>query len=192
MAEIVLASQQVSKSAVGEEAGSGKRGSKGAQKQDKERKPRKKKVKGYGMDLLRTAAERRMAESSQELAEALVAKAIAGRIDSVKVLMKLAEEEKDRMEEVRENSPEMTELLFGSTTRIGQVWDGTRWKRIRKGKTVEGEPEPKEMGLREGIQQAMIDNGECRAEDFEDEKISDWGPLPGRGLLGDGRGEDRE
>jgi hypothetical protein len=38
----------------------------------------------------------------------------------------------------------------------------------------------------------MIDNGECRAEDFEDEKIPDWGPLPGRGLLGDGRGEDRE
>ena len=36
----------------------------------KETKPRKKKVKGYGVDLLRAAAERRMAESSEELAEA--------------------------------------------------------------------------------------------------------------------------
>ncbi len=35
----------------------------------KETKPRRKKVKGYGVDLLRTAAERRMAESSEELAE---------------------------------------------------------------------------------------------------------------------------
>jgi hypothetical protein len=158
----------------------------------KETKPRKRKVKGYGVDLLRAAAERRMAESSNELAEAMVTKALAGRMDNVKMLMKLAEDEKVRREEVRkEGAPGLAEMFIGSTTRIGQVWDGTRWKRVRKGRTVEGEPEPEPMSLRQGIQQAMVDSGKYTEEDFNEEKeeIPDCeAPFPSPGLLyGGGR-----
>ena len=137
---------------------------------------------------MRTAAERRMAESSEELAEAMVSKALTGRMDNVRMLMKLAEEEKVRREEARqEEGPSFADMLFGSTTRIGQVWDGTRWKRVRKGKTVEGEPEPEVMSLNMCIREAMIDSGKYTEEDFNEEKeeeIPDCeAPFPGPGLL---------
>jgi hypothetical protein len=196
MAEIVLVGGK------GSQKGSGVRGVRKAVRRGgrgraaKETKPRKRKVKGYGVDLLRTAAERRMAESSEELAEAMVSKALAGRMDNVKMLMKLGEEEKVRRQEaIDEEGPGFADMLFGSTTRIGQVWDGTRWKRVRKGKTVEGEPEPEEMSLRMGIHQAMIDSGKYKEEDFEEkeEEIPDCeAPFPSPGLLGDGREEGGE
>jgi hypothetical protein len=174
----------------------GRRSSKPASRRGGERKTRKRKVKGYGVDLLRAAAERRMAESSVELAETLVAKALEGKMDSVKMLMKLGEEEKVRREEAGgDEGPSFADMLFGSTTRIGQVWDGTRWKRIRKGKTVEGEPEPDPMTLEMGIRQAMIDSGKCKEEDFKEEKeeIPDCeAPFPSPGLFGDGRGDGGE
>ena len=84
-----------------------------------------------------------MAESSEELAEAMIAKALEGRVDNVKMLMKLGEEEKERRLEIRDGeAPMLADIIVGSKMRVGQVWDGTRWKRVRKGKTVEGGPEP--------------------------------------------------
>ncbi len=158
----------------------------------KETKPRRKKVKGYGVDLLRTAAERRMAESSEELAEAMISKALEGRMDNVKMLMKLGEEEKERRLEVRDGeAPGLADIIVGSTMRVGQVWDGTRWKRVRKGKTVEGGPEPERMSLDMCIREAMIDSGKYKEEDFkeEEEEIPDCeAPFPSPGLLyGGGR-----
>jgi hypothetical protein len=102
------------------------------------RKPRKRKVKGHGVDRLRAAAERRVAESSEALAELLMKKALEGKLDSVKMLMKLAEEEKVRKEQViEEDAPCLVDALIGSTARIGQVWDGERWKRLRKNRILE-------------------------------------------------------
>jgi len=159
----------------------------------KERKPRKRTVKGHGVDLLRTAVERRMAESSEELAEAMIAKALTGRMDNVKMMVKLGKEEKRRRLKVRKKeSPLLADIIVGSKERIGQVWDGTRWKRVRKGKTVEGVPEPGPMSLRRCVQEAMIDRGMCTEEDFKEEekKIPKReAPVPSPGLMGDGRGE---
>ena len=76
-----------------------RRGGKSGRQRASKGKTRKGKVKGYGVDRLRTAAERRMAENSEELAESLMSKAIAGKLESVKILLKLAEEEKARREE---------------------------------------------------------------------------------------------
>jgi hypothetical protein len=174
----------------------GKRKAKRRRGAASETKPRKRKVKGYGVDLLRAAAERRMAESSEELAEAMVSKALAGRMDNVKMLMKLGEEEKERRQEaINEEEPSFGDLLYGSTFRIGQVWDGTRWKRLRKGKIVEGWPEPPEMSLGMQILTSQMSDGVVSAADFDEEKkeIPDCkAPVPDPGLLGDGRGEGGE
>src|ERR1022692_4871670 len=113
----------------------GKRGRRGAAK---EVKTRKRKVKGYGVDRLRTAAERRMAESSEDLAESLLTKALQGKLESVKILMKLAEEEKARKEEQRvEDTPGLADLLVGSVVKIGQMWDGHKWRRVAKSRILE-------------------------------------------------------
>jgi hypothetical protein len=55
----------------------------------------------------------------------------------VKILMKLAEEEKARREEEREEeAPGIADFLIGSVARIGEVWDGQQWKKLAKGMTL--------------------------------------------------------
>jgi len=118
----------------------GQRGSKSVRRggQVSGGKTRKRRVKGYGVDRLRTAAERRMAESSEELAKTLMDKALAGKLESVKILMKLAEEEKARREEEREeDTPRLSDLLVGSVVKVGQMWDGHRWRRVAKSRILE-------------------------------------------------------
>jgi hypothetical protein len=116
----------------------GQRVSKRVGEPGKEGKTRKSKVKGYGVDRLRTAVERRMAGSSEALAESLMSKAIAGKLESVKILMKLAEEEKARKEEEREeDTPRLSNLLVGSVEKIGQMWDGHKWRRVAKSRILE-------------------------------------------------------
>jgi hypothetical protein len=98
----------------------------------------KRKLKGNGADLLRTASERRLAESSEELAQLLVAKAMEGKLESVKMLIKMAEEEKVKKEKQNEDEgPTLNEMLWGSNVRIGQVWDGRQWRRLPKTKVLE-------------------------------------------------------
>lgn len=116
----------------------GQRVSKSASQRVSGVKPRKGKVKGYGVDRLRTAAERRMAESSEALAKTLIDNALKGRLESVKVLMKLAEEEKVRRENEREeDTPRLSNLLVGSVEKIGQMWDGHGWRRVAKSRILE-------------------------------------------------------
>jgi hypothetical protein len=101
-------------------------------------KARERKVKGYGVDRLRTATERRMAESSEALARTLMDNALKGKLESVKILMKLAEEEKARREEEREeDTPRLSDLLVGSVVKVGQMWDGHRWRRVAKSRILE-------------------------------------------------------
>jgi hypothetical protein len=119
----------------------GQRGSKSVRRggQVSGGKTRKRRVKGYGVDRLRTAAERRMAESSEELAKTLMDKALAGKLESVKIRMKLAEEEKARKEEEREeDAPGLADLLVGSVVKVGQMWDGHHWRRVAPSRILGG------------------------------------------------------
>jgi hypothetical protein len=122
---------------VGKASEKEKRGRRGAAAK-KGKTNRKRKVKGNGSDLLRTASERCLAESSAELAALLMTKAMEGKFESVKLLIKMAEEEKGKKSErIREEEPSLSEILMGSKVRIGQVWDGLRWKRLSKKKILE-------------------------------------------------------
>jgi hypothetical protein len=115
-----------------------RRDSKRAGEPGKEGKTRKRRVKGYGVDRLRTAAERRMAGSSEALANTLMDNALKGKLESVKILMKLAEEEKARKEEERvEDTPGLADLLVGSVVKVGQMWDGHEWRRVAKSRILE-------------------------------------------------------
>jgi hypothetical protein len=101
-----------------------------------------KKVEGYGVDLLRLAAERKVADSSEELAGVLLSKAMEGKLDSVKMLMKLAEEEKARKE--AEEGHGLDNPFFKSLgmeraqPEIGDVWIGDGWKNQETGVVVHG------------------------------------------------------
>ena len=95
-------------------------------------RPRKKKLEGYGADLLRMAAERRVAGSSEDLADLLLQKAMEGKLESVKMLMKFAEEEKARKEEVRrESEPGLFEML-GYRDRGAGDWRCVGGKRLEE------------------------------------------------------------
>jgi hypothetical protein len=122
---------------IGKTSAEGKRSGRGTAAK-KGKTTRKKKVKGNGSDLLRTAAERCLAESSAELAALLMTKAMEGKFESVKLLIKMAEEEKGKKSErIREEEPSLQDMLIGSKVKIGQVWDGLRWKRLPKKKILE-------------------------------------------------------
>jgi hypothetical protein len=122
---------------VGKTTAKGKRKRRGVAAKKGRAKP-KRKVKGNGSDLLRTASERCLAEGSQELAELLMTKAMEGKFESVKMLIKMAEEEKGKKAEaIREEEPSFKDMLIGSKVKIGQVWDGYRWKRLSKKKILE-------------------------------------------------------
>ena len=65
-------------------------------------------------------------------------KAMEGKFESVKLLIKMAEEEKGKKSErIREEEPSLKDMLIGSNVKIGQVWDGYRWKRLSKKKILE-------------------------------------------------------
>jgi hypothetical protein len=122
---------------IGKTSAKAKRGRRGAATKMGKTK-RKRKVKGNGSDLLRTASERCVAESSEELAKLLMTKAMEGKLESVKMLIKMAEEEKVKKEKRNEEEgPTLNEMLWGSNVRIGQVWDGRQWKRLPKTKILE-------------------------------------------------------
>jgi hypothetical protein len=98
-------------------------------------------VKGYGADRLRTAAERRVAESSEELAGLLMTKAMEGKLESVKILMKLAEEEKvKKVAAAEEEMPGIMEKMgfWKAGPEDGDVWVGTGWQSAATGKILTG------------------------------------------------------
>ncbi len=119
-------------------SGKGRRGRRGAAAS--ERKPRKRRVKGYGVDRLRKAAERRVAQSSEELAELLMTKALEGKLESVKMLMKLAEEEKERIEDEDDGGRGILEAMGYRMVepKVGDVWVGNGWKNPATGEILKG------------------------------------------------------
>lgn len=98
-------------------------------------------VKGHGADRLRAAAEKRVAESSEELAELLMTKAMEGKLESVKILMKLAEEEKvKKVAAAEEEAPGIMERMgfWKAGPEDGDVWVGTGWQSAATGKILTG------------------------------------------------------
>jgi hypothetical protein len=98
-------------------------------------------VNGHGADRLRTAAERRVAESSEELAGLLMTKAMEGKLESVKILMKLAEEEKvKKVAAAEEEAPGIMERMgfWKAGPEDGDVWVGDGWKSAATGKILTG------------------------------------------------------
>ena len=88
-----------------------------------------------------------MAESSEALAQTLMDTALKGKLESVKILMMLAEEEMARREEVREeDAPGLADLLVGSVVKVGQMWYGHRWRRVAPNRILAG-PFAKSDGL---------------------------------------------
>jgi hypothetical protein len=105
-------------------------------------RPRKKKLEGYGADLLRTASERRVAARSEDLADLLLQKAMEGKLESVKMLMKFAEEEKARKEEEKHGDENPFFKWLGmekAQPEIGDVWNGEGWENPETGEVVRGE-----------------------------------------------------
>ncbi len=97
--------------------------------------------KGYGADRLRTAAERRVAESSEELAGLLMTKAMEGKLESVKMLIKMAEEEKgQKVAAAEEEAPGIMERMgfWKAGPEDGDVWVGTGWQSAATGKILTG------------------------------------------------------
>ncbi|MGD0156673.1 MAG: hypothetical protein ABSB50_11270 [Terracidiphilus sp.] len=119
-------------------SGKGRRGRRGAAAS--ERKPRKRRVKGYGVDRLRIAAERRVAQSSEELAELLMTKALEGKLESVKMLMKLAEEEKERKEDEDDGGRGILAAMGYRMVepKVGDVWVGGGWENPATGEIQKG------------------------------------------------------
>jgi hypothetical protein len=75
------------------------------------------------------------------MADLLLSKAMEGKFESVKMLMKFAEEEKARKEEERrESEPSILEMLGIETVEpeIGDVWEGKGWKNPETGVVVRG------------------------------------------------------
>jgi hypothetical protein len=107
----------------------------------REKKRRRGRWKGMGVDRLRTAAERQVAESCEALAELLMTQALKGKLDSVKMLMKLAEEEKARKEE--EGGGGVSKFIEGLgfwrvEPEVGDVWVGEGWQSAATGEIFKG------------------------------------------------------
>ena len=96
----------------------GKLGRKGSAKQKKEGAKRAKAVRGSGLERLRKAADRRVARNSNELADLLLANALQGKLDSARMLVKLAEDKEAREDQRKEkeedddwDGPSISEML---------------------------------------------------------------------------------
>jgi len=110
-------------------------------------------IEGLGLDIAGL-----IEKHVEELAQLLVTKAMEGKLESVKMLIKMAEEEKVMKEKrSEEEGPTLNEMLWGSNVRIGQVWDGRQWKRLPKTKILEAK-------VVEEVEE-RVDEGE---EDLED------------------------
>jgi hypothetical protein len=99
--------------------------------------------RGNGLERLRRAAGRRLAQSSEELADVLLDKALKGRLQGARMLVGLAEKikpRKRREEEDKWDGPSAAELLAAEPEwvepEVGDVWNGNGWVRVRTGERV--------------------------------------------------------
>jgi len=110
-----------------------------------EAKPEKKK-RGNGLKRLEKAADQRLGSASETLADLLLEKAQAGKVDSTLLLVKLAERKTQRKPQEKKKKkrpgPSFAELLASEPEwveekpEVGDVWVGDGWKNEKTGRFV--------------------------------------------------------
>lgn len=131
------ASQQVGKSA-------SQRGSKTASQRVGESAHERdvessKKERGNGLERLKRAVNRRLKRESEALADLLLEKAKEGKIESVRLMVNLAERKKkikpEEKKKKRRDGPSWAELLVSEPEweedkpEVGDVWVGDGWRK---------------------------------------------------------------
>lgn len=105
--------------------------------------PVKKTWRGNGLERLESAADRRLGQASEALADLLLEKAKDGKVESARLLVTLAEHRLKRKPPVektkKRRGPSWAELLASEPEwveekpEIGDVWDGEGWKNPKTG-----------------------------------------------------------
>jgi hypothetical protein len=96
-----------------------------------------KKMRGNGLERLEKAADRRLGQASDTLADLLLEKATKGKVDSARLLVTLAEhriKRKPREKKKKKRSgPSWAELLASEPEfvqpEVGDVWVGDGWRK---------------------------------------------------------------
>jgi hypothetical protein len=107
----------------------------------------KKTWRGNGLERLQKAADRRLGNASEKLADLLLDKAKEGKVESTQLLVKLAERKKERKpqeknKKKRSMGSRQVEQLCSEPEwveekpEVGDVWVGDGWKNERTGRFV--------------------------------------------------------
>ena len=110
-----------------------------------------KKKRRNGLERLKRAADQRLGGASEELADLLLDKAKAGKMESTQLLVKLAESKKKPKAREKKKKKSATSLLVEQLCsepewveekpKVGDVWVGDGWKNPETGEFV---PAPRE------------------------------------------------
>ena len=114
-----------------------------------------KKGRGNGLERLKRAVNRRLKRESEALADLLLDKAKEGKIESVRLMVNLAERKKkvkpEEKKKKRREGPSWAELLASEpeweAPNVGDVWIGDGWKKPSGEIVMEGEIKD-ELGTR--------------------------------------------
>jgi hypothetical protein len=97
-----------------------------------------KKMRGNGLERLEKAADRRLGQASEKLADLLLKKATKGKVDSARLLVTLAEHRikrkpQERKKKKKRSGPSWAELLASEPEfvqpEVGDVWVGDGWRK---------------------------------------------------------------
>jgi hypothetical protein len=108
--------------------------------------PEQKKKRGNGLERLKRAADRRLADASEKLADLLLDKAKEGKMESTQLLVKLAEGKTKRKPQEKKKKKSATSLSVEQLCsepewveekpKVGDVWVGDGWKNPETGEFV--------------------------------------------------------
>jgi len=108
--------------------------------------PVKKTWRGNGLERLQKAADRRLGQESEALADLLLDKAKEGKMESTQLLVKLAESKTKRKPQEKKKKRSATSLLLQQLCeeeewveekpKVGDVWVGDGWKNPETGEFV--------------------------------------------------------
>lgn len=109
-----------------------------------EKKEPGKRERGNGLKRLQKAADRRLASASEALADLLLEKAKAGKVESTRLLVTLAERKTQRKPQEKKKKkragPSFAELLASEPEfkepEVGDVWVGDGWRKQKTGEIV--------------------------------------------------------
>jgi hypothetical protein len=134
--------------------------------------PVKKTWRGNGLERLEKAADRRLGQASEALADLLLEKAKVGKVESARLLMTLAEHRMKRKppekKKKKRRGPSWADLLASEPEwkepEVGDVWAGGGWRKQGTGEFVR-ECEPVENGYEQigveipGVTKGLLTTG---------------------------------